>query len=204
MRAQIDLKTVLPILARAVRTMTAAVENALTELEAELDSGRGRQDDLHPQTAADVEPRAWHEVERREGVSVTWPKKKGGRSKTTFDPFVVYEADSGGTKIGLGLDPASGHIAVCRIGTRGGSVRPITYFQPTQTGEVIAPIRQPVGRSYLKPGDPLYPPYDRLSVRRFRDMIPSYRNDIMGVVAKRDDAQTMAEHGAVQGALRGL
>lgn len=160
---------------------------------------------------AEVEPAQWTKVGELEGQSYKWPEDAGGLE--VYSRFELWQGD--GLTIGVGYGSSAilknlerTHIALFKMGAGGGSKRPVVYFTETdlyaETGERFSPIRGKAGgRSLFAPGDQLPPDYDGMRIETLRDVVAGHWN-VLAIIAKDDELETMLNHAAAQIRLRNL
>jgi hypothetical protein len=161
---------------------------------------------------ADLAPPAdWKLVEEREGETYSWPEETD-----EYKTFRVYEAETpmGSIRLAIGRcdrvmvrDEEREYFITGHIGETG-TFRPIAEFLATddyaETGETIAVVKGKAGSARMyDPGDELPAPYSRLRTEIYRDRVDKpYSYTKLGVVAGRDDVDTMLGHTFIQAVSR--
>lgn len=158
-------------------------------------------------------PVAWRQVRSLEGQSYRWPTYR-----ERYERYVVYEATAteGTVQIALGNAPradAWGRERQYIVAFLSGDAPqvPLVEFleaDPEDSGEMISVIRGFGGgdsRKMFGPGDSLPAPYPQaFRIESYRDRIhaPGAWNKL-GVIAGKDDRETMLNHALLQARRRG-
>ncbi|HVY79097.1 MAG TPA: hypothetical protein VG898_11380 [Solirubrobacterales bacterium] len=156
-------------------------------------------------------PEEWRLVEEQHGVTYAWPE-----DTDVYEPFRIYEGTNAAGTIRFAVGACertmvrgeereyfiTGHVA------ESGAFRPIAEFLATddyeESGETIAIVKGKEGRARMyDPGDELPAAYSAFRTETYRDRIekPHSYNKI-GIVAGKDDAETMLGHTFIQAVTR--
>lgn len=156
-------------------------------------------------------PDEWRLVEERHGVTYSWPEETD-----VYEPFRVYEGVGAAGTIRLAIGACertmvrgegreyliTGHVA------ESGAFRPIAEFLATddheRSGEMIAIIKGKGGTARMyDPTDELPEVYSAFSTETYRDRVDKpHSYNKLGIVAGKDDAETMLGHTYFQAVTR--
>lgn len=148
-------------------------------------------------------PDEWRLVEERHGVTYSWPAETD-----VYEPFRVYEGVGVAGTIRLAIGSCertmvrdeereyliTGHVA------ESGAFRPIAEFLATddheRSGEMIAIIKGKEGTARMyDPTDELPEIYTTFQTETYRDRVDKpHSYNKLGVVAAKDDVETMLGH----------